>query len=148
MRQQPSEQEAQMTGPTDDRVSGSGRPPTIVLVGPCASGKSTLAHQLEKVGIEVRVCGQEHSSIRDLWRKMNPDILVALSIDLPTLRSRRHEEWPETLFAVQQQRLASAFASADLVIDTSRESPGRAAQLVQRYLREHPAALRNQHRVS
>lgn len=132
-----------MTGPTDERVSGS-PPPTIVLVGPCASGKSTLAHELEEVGIVVRVCGQEHSSIRDLWRKMNPDVLVALSIDLPTLRSRRHGEWPETLFAVQQRRLASAFACADLVIDTRRESPRRAAQLVQRYLRERRIALRDQ----
>jgi len=124
-----------MTGPIDEGVSGFS-PPTIVLVGPCASGKSTLAHELEDVGIRVRVCGQEHSSIRDFWRKMNPDVLVALSIDLPTLRARRHREWPETLFAVQQRRLASAFASADLVIDTSRESPRQAAQLVQRYLSE------------
>lgn len=132
-----------MTGPTDRIVWGS-TPLTIVLVGPCASGKSTLAHELEEAGIVVRVCGQEHSSIRDFWRKMNPDVLVALSIDLPTLRSRRHEEWPETLFAVQQRRLASAFECADLVIDTSRESPEGAAQLVQRYLRERPSLPRNQ----
>lgn len=131
-----------MTGPTDRSVSGTA-PLTIVLVGPCASGKSTLAHELEEAGIAVRICGQEHSSIKDFWRTMNPDVLVALSIDLPTLRSRRNEGWPETLFAMQQRRLESAFACADLVIDTSRESPQRAAQLVQRYLREHPPLPRN-----
>ncbi len=113
-----------------DTAAARDRGPTIVVVGPCASGKTTLARELGKAGIAVRICGQEHSSIRDLWQKMHPDLLVALSIDLPTLRERRHESWPEHLFMVQQARLASAFASADLIIDTTRESPARAAELV------------------
>lgn len=113
--------------------SHSGRP-TIVIVGPCASGKTSLARELEKSGIPVRICGQEHSSIRDLWKKLDPDVLVALAIDLPTLRARRHELWPEPLYVVQQQRLASAFATADLVIDTSRVTPGEAAAMVRRHL--------------
>lgn len=118
------------------------RTPSIVVVGPCASGKTTLARELGKVGIPVRICGQEHSSIRDFWRTMDPDVLVALSIDLRTLRTRRHEGWPEHLFSVQQQRLASAFASADLVIDTTQASPQQAAELVRRHLARHghPAA--------
>ena len=108
--------------------------PTIVVVGPCASGKTSLARELAKSGIPVRICGQEHSSIRDLWRTLQPDVLVALAIDLSTLRARRHEQWPEPLFVVQQQRLASAFASADLVIDTTRVTPGEAAALVLQHL--------------
>lgn len=108
--------------------------PTIVIVGPCASGKTSLARELAKSGIPVRICGQEHSSIRDLWRKLDPDILVALAIDLPTLRARRHDLWPEPLYVVQQQRLASAFATADLVIDTSRVTPDEAAAMVRCYL--------------
>jgi hypothetical protein len=78
----------------------------------------------------VRVCGQEHSSIVELWRKMQPDVLVALSIDLPTLRARRYRTWPEALFATQLQRLATAYDAADLVIDTRRETPHGAAMLV------------------
>lgn len=126
-----------MTGSSGRSSSDHRRRPTIVLVGPCASGKTTLAKELGKAGIPVRICGQEHSSIRELWRTMEPDVLVALSIDLPTLRARRHESWPENLFSVQQRRLASAYATADLVIDTRRESPERAADLVRHHLTRH-----------
>ncbi len=123
-----------MIGLVDRAPLDNSRLPTIVLVGPCASGKTTLARELAKSGIPVRICGQEHSSIRDLWRKMDPDILVALAIDLSTLRARRHDLWPEHLYIVQQQRLASAFATADLVIDTTRVTPGQAAALVRRHM--------------
>lgn len=123
-----------MTGLAYGTPLNNRRKPTIVVVGPCASGKTSLARELAKSGIPVRICGQEHSSIRDLWRKLHPDVLVALAIDLPTLRARRHEQWPESLYVVQQQRLASAFATADLVIDTSRVTPGEAAAMVRRHL--------------
>jgi adenylate kinase family enzyme len=129
-----------MTGIANTTASGHHYLPTIVVVGPCASGKTTLARELGRAGIPVRICGQEHSSIKDFWRTMNPDVLVVLSIDLQTLRTRRHESWPEHLFFVQQLRLASAFASADLVIDTTRESPQQAADLVRRHLDRHPCS--------
>lgn len=93
------------------------------------------------MGIAVRVCGQEHSSIRELWRKLEPDILVALEIDLATLRSRRHELWPERLYGVQRQRLASAIEAADLVIDTRVMAPAEAAAIVQRFLAREPRWL-------
>lgn len=123
-----------MTGLSYSAPLDHRRNPTVVIVGPCASGKSSLARELAKSGIPVRICGQEHSSIRELWRKLEPDVLVALAIDLPTLRERRHEMWPEPLYVVQQQRLASAFATADLVIDTTRVTPGEAADLVRQHL--------------
>lgn len=123
-----------MIGPPGGTPLDSSTFPTIIVVGPCASGKTTLARELAKSGIPVRICGQEHSSIRELWRTMNPDVLVALAIDLATLRARRHDRWPEHLFSVQQQRLASAFATADLVIDTSRVRPDQAALMVRRLL--------------
>lgn len=123
-----------MSAFADQTPVDTGTLPTIVLVGPCASGKTTLARELAKSGIPVRICGQEHSSIRELWRTLDPDILVALVIDLPTLRARRHEHWPEHLYSVQRRRLASAVATADLVIDTTRVSPAQAAAMVQHHL--------------
>ncbi len=90
----------------------------IVVVGPCASGKSTLATALCHLGYNAHVCGQEHSAIADLWQRAGPDVLIALEIDLPTLRWRRGASWPAALYAAQRRRLAPAFAVADLVLDS------------------------------
>lgn len=110
-------------------------PRKIVLVGPCASGKTTLAHRLEIHGHHVRICGQEHSGIRDFWRHMNPDVLVALDVDLITLRQRRSAEWPENLYLVQRGRLASAFAAADIVVDSTSNDADAVADCVLNWLR-------------
>lgn len=95
----------------------SGRP-RVVVVGPCASGKSTLAIALKEHGVNVRVSGQEHSSIRDLWRKLDPDILIVLDVALDVVRLRRSPTWPEDLYVLQHQRLQRAYEEAALVIDT------------------------------
>ncbi len=93
--------------------------PLIVVVGPCASGKSTLVGGLRRLGYRAMVCGQEHSEIRTLWKHANPDVVVALDVDLPTLRRRRDEAWPEWLYWIQQRRLRDAAAAATVRVDTS-----------------------------
>ncbi len=112
----------------------------IILVGPCASGKSTLAHRLLECGHDVRICGQEHSGIRDFWRRMQPDVLVALDVDLPTLRQRRSSSWPENLYQVQRDRLASAFLAADVVIDSASNDADAVANRVVSWLQTHATA--------
>ena len=47
------------------------------------------------------------------------DVVIALQIDLPTLRRRRGADWPETLYLTQQRRLSSAFSAAAIVLDTA-----------------------------
>ena len=91
----------------------------VVVVGPCASGKTTLVRGLRRLGYEAIVCGQEHSEIPTLWRHAQPDVVVALDVDLPTVRRRRGEDWPEWLYRVQQRRLRAALAAADVRVDTS-----------------------------
>lgn len=110
----------------------------IVVVGPCASGKSTLAAALRGLGYDVYVCGQEHSAIADLWQRAGPDVLIALDVDLPTLRWRRGGSWSATLYAVQRRRLASAFAVADLVLDGGALSQEMVVTQARRWL-EHSA---------
>ncbi len=92
----------------------------VVVVGPCASGKSTLVGGLRRLGFDAVVCGQEHSDIPTLWRHADPDLVVALDLDLPTLRARRDDAWPEWLLLLQRRRLANANAAAHLRLDTSR----------------------------
>lgn len=108
----------------DGVVNPCGEPgmvlPRVVVVGSCGSGKSTLVTGLRRLGYEAAVCGQEHSEIPTLWRRSAPDVVIALEIDLPTLRRRRGESWPEWLYAVQRRRLRQAAAAADLRLDTAR----------------------------
>jgi len=99
---------------------GLARRTVVVVVGPCASGKSTLVAGLRRLGYDALVCGQEHSEIPTLWRHANPDLVVALDVDLPTLRRRRDVAWPEWLYRVQRRRLEQAIAAATVRVDTSR----------------------------
>lgn len=103
-------------GPEPDQRAPDAR--RIVVVGPCASGKSTLASALRSFGYDAHVSGQEHSEIAKLWRRLKPDVMIALTVDAATVRERRGT-WPDWLHHTQERRLASAMASADLTIDTA-----------------------------
>jgi deoxyadenosine/deoxycytidine kinase len=94
-------------------------PLRVVVVGPCAAGKSTLAKRLRASGLDAYVCAQEHSEIDHLWRHLGPDVVIALDVDLATVRARRGADWPESIFRDQLRRLTAARAAAHLVIDTA-----------------------------
>ncbi len=108
----------------------------IVVVGPCASGKTTLVRGLRRLGYDAHVCGQEHSEIASLWRHTAPDLVIALDVDLTTIRDRRGADWPEEIYRLQQRRLAAARAAAALILDTSILSPDEMLEAVERRLRE------------
>ena len=112
-----------------------GDPRRIVVVGPCAAGKSTLVAALQAQGYDARVCGQEHSDIPTLWRRSRPDVLVALSVDLASVRARRDSAWPEWLHDRQLERLRNACETADVRIDTTGVSPKTVVEHAIAYLR-------------
>jgi energy-coupling factor transporter ATP-binding protein EcfA2 len=114
----------------EDRASEMLPGPRVVVVGPCASGKSTLVRNLRDLGIDARVSGQEHSAIRNLWQTLSPDLLIALDIDLETVRTRRSANWPENLYDVQHARLREAFEVADALVDTAKVSEEEVVALV------------------
>ncbi len=95
----------------------------IVIVGPCASGKSTLVSGLVGLGYRARVVGQEHSEIGLLWQQHQPSVVIGLHASLETVRSRRGPAWPAAVYEQQQRRLAPAMAAADVIIDTGELSP-------------------------
>jgi hypothetical protein len=111
----------------------------IVVVGPCASGKTTLVQALRERGYDAHVCGQEHSDIAALWQRLGPDVLVALEADVDAIRRRRGASWPEWLHDLQTKRLRAAAAAADLTIDTSRRDPQAMIDQVVLFLRERAA---------
>lgn len=111
----------------------------IVVVGPCGSGKTTLVDHLRGRGYDARVIAQEHSIVRDLWQKRDPDVVVALNLDLATLRKRRSPSWSADIFQKQQERLRDAFAAADVCINTTQHGVDEAVSIVTEWLSRNPA---------
>src|SRR5215210_68514 len=112
----------------------------IVVVGPCAAGKSTLVAALRALGYNARVSGQEHSEIPTLWQHAQPDVLIALDVDIAAVRDRRGGSWPEWLHDLQVRRLSAASRAADLAIDTTRLSPHAVMARVVGYLEQLDAS--------
>ncbi len=98
------------------------RPPAlrVAVVGPCASGKSTLTAALRAAGYEARQPAQEHSYVPDMWRRLvDPDVLIYLDISYEALLERRPHFGERAYLEREKARLAHARAHADLVVDTS-----------------------------
>ncbi|WP_346354155.1 hypothetical protein [Azotosporobacter soli] len=109
----------------------------IVVVGVCASGKSTLVKALNEIGFSAYHITQEHSCIPRLWRKRNPDLVIFLSASLATIRQRRKIAWGDETFRTQQIRLGDAKQYADLVIETDPLSPAEVLTHVLSFLNKH-----------
>ena len=100
-------------------------PLRIAIVGPCASGKTTLAHVLREAGYVVRQPAQEHSYVQTMWQRLvQPDVLIYLDVDYEAICRRRPKMGggPERLHE-QHERLAHARAHCDLYLDTSSLTP-------------------------
>ena len=92
----------------------------VAVVGPCASGKSTLVAALRAAGYDARHPAQEHSYVPDMWQRLlAPDALIYLDIDYEALLARRPNFGEPEFLERERERLAHARAHADLVIDTS-----------------------------
>jgi ABC-type cobalamin/Fe3+-siderophores transport system ATPase subunit len=111
----------------------------IVVVGPCAAGKSTLVTALRALGYDAYISGQEHSEIATLWQHSQPDVLIALDVHIAAVRARRGGSWPEWLHDQQVRRLEAASRAADLAIDTTALSPQRVVASVVAFLEQSAA---------
>lgn len=107
----------------------------VVVVGPCASGKTTLVARLKELGVDAHNVAQEHSGIPTLWRKKSPDVLVMLDATLPVILGRRTVPWGEERLVIQRDRLRDARMHADLFIQTDPLSREEVAQLVMDHIR-------------
>ncbi len=112
--------------------------PLIAVVGPCSSGKSTLAKRLRAVGYNVRHPAQEHSYVQTMWQRITkPDILVYLDVDYPHMRDRRPQTdgGPQRL-AEQHRRLAHARQFCHFYLDTSHLTPDEVYSAVLHFLQQ------------
>lgn len=97
------------------------RPDCIVVVGPCASGKSTLVSGLRKRGYaSARLVPQEHSGVQNLWAwRGQPDVLIYLDVDVDTINSRQgRTDWTQSALDEQHARLRSAREACHLYLPT------------------------------
>jgi len=109
---------------------------TIGLVGPCTSGKSLLRSRLEEQGFRVKHIAQEHSFVKDMWKKItNPDVLIFLDVSYPTTLLRRKWDFPEADYQEQLRRLAHARQHADIYLNTDTLTPDDVLAQVLSYLK-------------
>jgi len=97
----------------------------IGIVGPCSSGKSTLARALRSLGYRVNEIMQEHCAAPTMWRRIsNPDVLIYLDVSMDVAARREGLEKPSSWWNEEREvRLADAHAHCDLYIDTSTLTP-------------------------
>jgi guanylate kinase len=95
----------------------------IGVVGPCGAGKSTLIEALDALGYSTRHIAQEHSYVKDMWKRItNPDVLIFLQVSYPVSQKRRHMNWIKSEYDEQQRRLSHAREHANFYIDTDNLS--------------------------
>lgn len=98
---------------------------TIAVVGPCASGKTTLVDALRERGYSARQIAQEHSYVQDMWKQItDPDILIYLDASFETCTERKKLNWKQKEFDEQVRRLSHARENCDLYIFTDDLAPG------------------------
>ncbi|MCJ7511607.1 MAG: hypothetical protein MUO23_01400 [Anaerolineales bacterium] len=108
------------------------RPAThIAIVGPCASGKSTLVEGLRGHGLQARQIAQEHSYVPAMWQILaRPQLLVYLHASYAACTARKQLNWSEGEYQVQLARLSHARAHCDVLVNTDGLSPEQVLQAV------------------
>ena len=115
--------------PSSDRL-------VLGIVGPCSSGKSTLARHLRAAGYVVKEIVQEHSAAPAMWQRItNPDILIYLDVSVEVAALREGLTAPSSWWAEEREvRLVHARAHCDLYIDTTDLSPDEVTARVTAYV--------------
>ena len=107
----------------------------IGIVGPCASGKTTLIAGLEQHGFWGKQIAQEHSFVPDMWNRLTqPDVLIYLDVSYPVSLERRHMNWNYREYQEQVDRLRDARRKANLYINTDPLSPEQVLEQVLNFL--------------
>lgn len=112
------------------------RRPRLVVVGPCAAGKTTLVGNLRPKGYNIRLCTQEHSFVPDLWQRFSQaDVLIFLDAELLTIARRQGRgDWTQAWLDEQRRRLAHARAHCDLYLPTDDLTREQVAERVELFL--------------
>ncbi len=111
----------------------------IVVVGPCAAGKTTLVNGLRAQGFtSARLVAQEHSGVYGLWAKhVQPDVLIFLDVQAATMNRRQgRTDWTDAARAEQLLRLGNARCKCDLYLSTDDLTISQVFEAVVQFLEE------------
>jgi ATPase subunit of ABC transporter with duplicated ATPase domains len=109
----------------------------IGVVGPCASGKSTLITRLKAQGLNVHHIAQEHSYAPAMWERIShPQVLIFLDVSYPVSQQRRMLDWTEKDYEEQRWRLRHAREHAHLYLNTDELGPEEVYERVRAFLEE------------
>lgn len=110
--------------------------PRIVVVGPCAAGKTTLVDHLRSKGYNIRSCAQEHSYVAQLWQQFSrADVLIFLDADSATIaRRQRRPDQTQVRLDVQRRRLSHARSHCDFYLRTDDLTGRQVADAVEAFL--------------
>jgi len=112
---------------------------SIVVVGPCAAGKTTLVTGLRAQGFAAaRLVAQEHSGIRDLWaRRGRPQVLIYLDAQPATMNRRQgRSDWMAEGRADLVTRLEHARRECDLYLPTDDLTIPQVLETVVKFLEQ------------
>lgn len=119
----------------------------LVVVGPCAAGKTTLVSALARAGVPARALAQEHSVVPTLFRRHPGLGLIYLTADWAVLRRRRPLSGGRAQYREEMRVLQAARAAANLVVHTDSLTPAEVAALVLSWWGAHALAAATDTRV-
>lgn len=111
--------------------------PLILIVGVCASGKTTLSTGLRERGYNARSLAQEHSVSPRFWMRRNPDFLILLDCAYATIQRRKQVSWGLERYYTQKKILAHAREHADAIVVTDNFTPDQLIDHVEGILNNH-----------
>jgi hypothetical protein len=114
----------------------------VKVVGPCASGKSTLAAGLRRLGYDACSAAQDHSYVPDMWRRLKPpDVLIYLDVTIEEAwrRGRTGSGWDQDYLDEEHHRLRHARTHCDLYLPTDGLSEEEVLARVRRFVEHHPS---------
>ncbi len=101
----------------------------IAIVGPCASGKTTLASALQAKKLSARQIAQEHSYVGNMWEVLTkPAILIYLDASYPVCTERKSLSWTSQEYEAQKERLVHARLNCHIYIETDDLTPDEVLQ--------------------
>lgn len=108
------------------------------MVGPCASGKSTLVKALRERGYNAREVTQEHSYVQTMWRQIaSPDLLIYLQVSQDVAARRRAAEADAAWWDESKRRLQHARQHADLHVETDDLTTDQVLHVALSFLEHH-----------